>query len=486
MSESPSGSFPRHLSASDSVAWRIEHNPQLRSTIVLVITLDAAPRHATIRAGMEAASVAFPRLRQRVVEVPLNASTPVWSADPDFDLDFHIRTVRAGEERTLRGVLDLAAAIGMQAFDRNRPLWEWTTVDGLEGGGAAVILKLHHSLTDGVGGMRLMAQLFDVERDRPALRPVRGADVPGGERPGAAALLAAGLGHQAASGTARILGAARSVLGTARRPAAGAGSMLHDAASAARLVAPARGPMSPLMRERSSRLHYESFELPVAELRAAARRVDGKLNDAFLTAVAIGLRRYHGAHGVAVEALRVNMPINLRTDSSSAGGNNWAPSRFPVPLGGDDVDGHMREIHDLVARQRAEPALQFAGTLAAMLNTVPTTLLTQVFTGMLTCLDFAATNVAGVTFPLYVGGARMESMLAFAPPGGAALNVSLLSYLDTAYIGLNVDPVAVPDPGLLLACMEEGFAAVVGRPAPAGRPRRRRTGAPRAKAASAK
>jgi len=161
MSEDPAATLPRHLSASDSVAWRIERNPRLRSTITMVITLDCAPNPRTMRSGLEAASIAFPRLRQRVVEVPLHVSTPVWSNDPDFDLDFHVRSVRAGTDRSLRGVLDLAASIAMQSFDRTRPLWEWTTVEDLEDGGAAVILKLHHSVTDGVGGMLLMAQLFD-------------------------------------------------------------------------------------------------------------------------------------------------------------------------------------------------------------------------------------------------------------------------------------------------------------------------------------
>ena len=180
--------LPRHLSASDSVAWRIERNPQLRSTITLVITLDRAPTPRALRAGLEAASVAFPRLRQRVVEVPLHASTPVWSNDPDFDLDFHVRSIRAAGERSLRGVLDLAASIGMQSFDRTRPLWEWTTVEDLEDGGAAAILKLHHSVTDGVGGMRLMALLFDRERHDAAVRRVDPAAVPEGEHPDAAQL----------------------------------------------------------------------------------------------------------------------------------------------------------------------------------------------------------------------------------------------------------------------------------------------------------
>lgn len=477
MSANSANDFPRHLSASDAVAWRIERNPQLRSTIALVITLDRVPDQPTLRAGLEAASAAFPRLHQRVVEVPLNASTPVWADDPDFDLDFHVRSVRAGADRSVRGVLDYAASIAMQSFDRTRPLWEWTTVDDLDDGGAAVILKLHHSLTDGVGGMRLMAQLFDTERHPTLTRHVRATAVDG-EHPGALGLIAGGVGHKMATGAERARGAAIRTLGAARSPVAGAAAALQGLRSAARLTAPARGPLSPLMRERSSRLHFETFSVPLADLRAAARRVDGKLNDAFLTAVAIGLRRYHEANGETAEALRVNMPINLRTDERGMGGNNWAPSRFPVPLRAPTIDQHMRDIHDLVARQRAEPALQFAGTLAAVLGQLPTPLLTQLFTGMLTCLDFAATNVAGPAFPLYLAGARIDSMLTFAPPAGAAINVALLSYLDTAFIGLNLDPVAVPDTDVMLACMRQGFAAVVRRPS--SRPRSRPPRAPRA------
>jgi diacylglycerol O-acyltransferase / wax synthase len=484
MSPSSAAAFPRHLSASDSVAWRIERNPQLRSTIAMVITLDRAPSHRALRAGLEAASVAFPRLRQRVVEVPLHVATPVWSNDPDFDLDFHLRFLRAGEDRSLRGVLDLAAAIAMQSFDRTRPLWEWTVVEDLDDGGAAVILKVHHALTDGVGGMRLMAELFDTERHDAAVRRVDPTVVPPAERPAATALIADGLGHQVRSAAGRAGGIARRMLGAARHPLGGAEEALQGLASAARLTAPARGPLSPLLRERSSRLHFESFSLPLADLKAAARRVDGKVNDAFLTGVAIGLRLYHELHGESPDALRVNMPINLRTDDSSLGGNNWAPARFPVPLRGArgaSVDEHMRDIHDLVVRQRAEPALQFAGTLAAMLDQLPAPLLTQVFTGMLTCLDFAATNVAGAPFPLYLGGARIESMLAFAPPAGAAVNVALLSYLDTAFIGLNIDPVAVREPMALRACMERGFEMVVTPTPRPPSPQRPRRGAGRAR-----
>lgn len=461
MNESETPGLPRHLSASDSVAWRIESNPLLRSTITLVFLLDRAPNHHALRSTIEAASVGFPRLRQRVVDVPLRASTPVWAVDPNLDMDYHVRTIRAGDDRSHRGVLRLAASMAMEAFDRARPLWQWTTVDDLEDGRSAVILKVHHSVTDGVGGVQLMSQLFDLERDDAAIRRVRSDDQPTGEATDARQLLIEGLRHEADLGIGQVRMAAVAAATAVMRPRSAALATVQGLASTARLVAPASGPLSPLMTGRSSRLHFESFEVPLGSLKAAARRTEGKLNDAFMTAVMIGLRRYHEINGMPVDALRVNMPINLRTAASTAGGNHWAPARFVVPLGGDDVDEHMREVREIVLRQRAEPALRYAGAIAAALDKLPTMLLTSVMGGMLTCLDVAASNVPGAPAALYLAGARVDSMETFAPPSGAAVNVALLSYQQSASIGLNIDPAAVADPETLRDCICWGFDAVI-------------------------
>lgn len=61
----------------------------------------------------------------------------------------------------------------MQGFDRARPLWEYTVVEGLADGGAGLIMKIHHAITDGVGGVALMLATFD-----PSATPVIGARCP--------------------------------------------------------------------------------------------------------------------------------------------------------------------------------------------------------------------------------------------------------------------------------------------------------------------
>jgi diacylglycerol O-acyltransferase / wax synthase len=52
----------------------------------------------------------------------------------------------------------------MDAFDRARPLWELTLVEGVEDGGTALIVKVHHSLSDGVSGVRMPAVMADPKR----------------------------------------------------------------------------------------------------------------------------------------------------------------------------------------------------------------------------------------------------------------------------------------------------------------------------------
>ena len=81
-------------------------------------------------------------------------------------------------------------------------------------------------------------------------------------------------------------------------------------------------------------MRFDTLSVPLAETKAAAKRGGGKINDAFVTAVARGLRYYHDKHGAAPERLRMGMPINVRTaETADLAGNQWAPTRFPLPIG---------------------------------------------------------------------------------------------------------------------------------------------------------
>ena len=452
--------FERRMSDSDALMWHIEKDPLLRSTITAIAVLDAPPDRDRLVAKIERGLRDIPRLRQRVVSPPFAIAPPEWVDDPDFDLDYHLRAVRAPEPGTFRQLLDLAAPIAMQSFDRARPLWEFTVVEGLEDGRAALIQKVHHSVTDGVGGMKLAMMLLDLERDAPVdttpLEPLSD-----GVRPNAAALVREGLAHQ----WRRQLGIAqRTAAGTpamVRRPGATARQLADAAVSAARLMTPAFDPLSPLMQGRSLSVHFETVTSSLPDLKVAAKRAGGKLNDAFMAAIAGGLRRYHEHHGEPVEALRVTMPINIRSDDTGdLAGNAFAPARFRVPVSIADPIERMQAMQSLVKAQRAEPALSFADSIAGILNRLPASVVTPLFGSMLKGVDFVASNVPGAPFPVYLAGGKVEAQYAMGPLTGAATNLTLLSYVDEVHVGVNTDPAAIPDPDVFVQFLNEGFEEV--------------------------
>ncbi|MCL4293418.1 MAG: diacylglycerol O-acyltransferase, partial [Acidimicrobiia bacterium] len=93
------------MSDADALMWTIEKDPLLRSTIVAALLLDRAPDHRRLTERLERGSRLIPRMRQRVVSPMLHLGPPFWSADPDFDLSYHVRRVRAPEGAGFEAVL---------------------------------------------------------------------------------------------------------------------------------------------------------------------------------------------------------------------------------------------------------------------------------------------------------------------------------------------------------------------------------------------
>jgi hypothetical protein len=85
--------------------------------------------------------------------------------------------------------------------------------------------------------------------------------------------------------------------------------------------------------------------------------------------------------------------------------------------------------------------------------------------------DFCVTNIPGPAFKAFIASSRVERIYAFAPPSGAALNISLISLAGRECVGIAIDSAAVSDSSKLAVCIEEGFCEVfeLGRVRPPGR-----------------
>ena len=361
--------FSRRMGEQDALMWSIEADPLLRSTITSVSILDRLPDRAALTDRIDRASRSVPRLRQRVAVTPCNLAPPEYVIDEHFDLDFHLRWQRAPGDGTLRDVLDFAQPFAMSGFDRARPLWEMIVLSDLEGGRSAVVQKIHHSLADGVGMMKLSTAFLDagpgVVVDPGPMPPA-----PAPEHPSVVGQLRSGVEYQLRH-QLRALGSAPGRAGAmALDPFGTTTRALRSGASVARMLRPVSRPLSPLMTARSLSVHFDTVTASLPAMRAAAKRVDGRLNDAFLAAVAGGLDRYHRTHEMPVERLRMTLAINVRPrGEGEAGGNQFVPMRFAFPVAIADPLERMAQLRDLVAAERAEPALHLAAPISGCCST---------------------------------------------------------------------------------------------------------------------
>ncbi len=444
-----------HMTQTDLFTWSMEHDPALRSTIISVLILDREPQWDHFWYMVDRGTRVVPKFRHRLLPLPLGLAPPRWTPDDDFDLAWHVRRILAPPPANLSAVLEFARTEAMTAFDPVRPLWRITVMGGLDGDKAALIFKVHHSLTDGIGGIQIAGEMLDFVRDA-APRPPSGDTTPtvrGGFRDIAAWNWSVGA-ELVRAGISTALPVARR---TMTSPIRTVRDGIAIANSLVRFVRPITSTLSPVMTERGLGRQLSVLELPTGALHRAARSVGCTMNDAFLTAMLIGFRGYHDKHGAKVEHLRVTMPISLRTDRDAIGGNRITLARFALPLDIPDTADLMRTLDAVVAGWRREPAIALSSAIAATFNRLPVGLLTPMFKHV----DFIASDVPGSPVPLYVSGAEVERIYAFGPTTGTALNATLISHVGTCYLGINADTAAIPDLPLLTDCLRTGFDTVL-------------------------
>jgi len=439
---------------SDAFTWAMESDPRLRSTVVSIVLLDRSPDWGAVRERFDLISRKLPMFRQQVVASPRPAP-PRWEYYRDFDLDYHIRRAAVPAPGTLDDVLAMAQWAEMQGFDRDRALWETTFVDGLHDGGAAMICKFHHALTDGIGGVQIAMNLFNLSEDLYEHEPLPPEPQVSRSLPLSGYRDAwrydAGLVGGAVTGVVKWV--PRLVVDGVRRPATTIRSAAATVASVYRTVRPIGRTGSRLVTDRGLNRRLGVHHVPMPLLRDAAHRCGGALNDAFVAGVAGGLRRYHEKHGVAVGYLHLTMPISLRTKADGIGGNRITLMRFDVPVGEPDPAARIRAIHQRTGAVRDERSLPYTQLIAGALNLVPRWYIGSV----LRHVDFLASDVPGVPVPVFLGGAAVREQYAFGPTIGSSVNVTLLTYVDTCSLGINVDTAAIPDYDVLYDAIVAGF-----------------------------
>jgi WS/DGAT/MGAT family acyltransferase len=456
--------WSREVDPVDYLLYRGESDPRSRSSMMSVEILDQVPDWQRLRQDLERASRVVVRLRQKIVAPIMPITRPQWIVDPDFDVDYHLRRVRVPEPGTLRQVLDLAYSLYAGPLDLSRPLWEATLVEGVdaEGGRAALLWKISHSVSDGVGGIELDRLIRSYERD-PDRGPMPPLPVPEDVSPAAITRKAARTLPLTVSAevATRLTGALGAAAGAARAPAAAVNGVARFAGSLRRIIGPPPVQPSPLLQRRSLNRRFDVLDIPLERIRGAAKQHGCSVNDAYIAAICGGLRRYHDAAGVYVEAVPLAMPVSLRSGDDPVGGNRWAGVRIAAPVGEPDPVQRMKLVRQFVITGRTEPAINALGSLAPVLARLPWELIAALGTNGARS-DVQASNVPGHAQDTYIGGAKVLRNYPFGPLPLAAMMIVMLSHAGRCYVGVHYDTAAINDGALFMRCLGDGFDEVMG------------------------
>jgi WS/DGAT/MGAT family acyltransferase len=472
--------FDDRMSDHEALMWNIEKDPWLNPSGGAIAILDGPIDEEHFRRTMRAAIAKMPRLFERVVPGLAGLTPPAWVPDPEFDLDFHSRHLSLPAPGTERQLFDLATQLYQEPFDRTRPLWKFVLIDGLEGGRSAMWSMMHHSISDGIGQLRMAEMYQQLTPDEPAPDEVdlegiiadaveeHSAKEEGGD-------LSQGLSSSAAKSLSHLI---RRQAGLARRaagevaiwpadPKRAKDSLDKITGSASSVVGDLTGSDneveggSPLWKERSRHRHLEYVVVPLDELKAASKRHGASINDLFLTGLTEGAVRYHAQRGVEVDAFNTSFVISTRTDSA-VGGNSFAPVPVQVPGTQMELKRRIDEISERLAAKR-EGASSGTGmaALSGLAKFLPTSLVTNLARSAAGKIDFATSNLRGAPIDLYVSGARVESIIAMGPVAGTGCNATAMSYVNEFGIGMFIDPVAIDAPGDFRDAVDGAFADIL-------------------------
>jgi len=427
--------FSPRLSALDAAFLYFER-PNQRMQVGCVVELEAPIAYQELVAAVTERLAAIARYRQRPVRATFDLDRPAWEDDPGFDVERHVHHVALpapGGPQELHALVD---ALFEAPLDPDHPLWEVHLIDGLAGGRAAMLWKVHHCMVDGVSGAQILTLVTDgAGRDASAAPPVAGCGRAVARTDetaiGLLASVARALRPSAALQLARDVGTA---LGTIRRMVTEPNTVL-----------PFNGPLS-------GRRHVVWTSLALDDVMAVRAHAGCKVNDVVLAIIADALHRYVEARGVRSAEARVRaiVPVSVRGDGERLAMGNLVTALLPtLPIGPATPLDRLRRVAGEMAAMKENGELRAAGLVLALAGALPAPLEAVLgrFAPDTPIANTVCTNVPGPRDERSVLGRRILAIHPIVPLfQGMGLEFAVMSYAGRLSIAAVADGALVPDP----------------------------------------
>lgn len=393
----------------------------------------------------------IPQFRRRMVHVPLRLGHPVWIDDPTFRLDAHLHRIgvpRPGSMRELAGFVGHLASIPL---DRKRPLWDIWAVEGLRGGQTALVCKFHHAAIDGVTGADIMQHLFDLDPD------VADDDAPTRQwapepRPSGLRMLCGALGEIAT----QPLRMARSLVRTAASLRAMGAAYLSPRSAVSNPALPLSSPHTLLNGAISSDRSVAFGHVSLRDVKTIKNALGLTVNDVILAACSLAIREYLEAHDATpTEALIAAIPVSLRGQRGDDSNNAVSAMFVRLPVHLKEPAQHL----DFVRAEATEAKALHTSSGVSLVSEWAEFASATWFAGLInlySSFDLAEThaplynlvisNVPGPRERLYCAGQPVAHCYPLGPIfEGAAVNITVMSYVDGVDVGVIACPKSAPD-----------------------------------------
>jgi WS/DGAT/MGAT family acyltransferase len=411
----------------------------------------------------------IPIFSKRLAPSLYDLDHPGWVDADDLDLDYHLRETALPAPGTEAQLEEVIGRLHANTLDRSRPLWQFYVITGLENGQGVLYSKVHHAAIDGGAGMAINKALYDVtavprEVAPPPPRPAAPKPAPSSPTAvdpvkGIADIMGNMMRQQLKmweAAPAIVNAMTDAFLAKPGEMPKALGTLQSLVTQLPTLDAPKTPFNATITRERS----YAARTISLGDAKAIAKAGGAKLNDVVMAVCSGALRRYLQEKGqLPDKPLIAGVPISLREPDDTRQNNQVSGMLCQIAT---DIADPAERLAAIV--RSSSQAKQLAGTFRDAVPQdfafVGAPILLQLVmlvygrSGLADRLpmpmNVTISNVPGPPMPLYCAGAKVTALHPVSIAAhGAALNITVQSYMDALNFGLTADRRAVPDVGRL-------------------------------------
>jgi diacylglycerol O-acyltransferase / wax synthase len=495
----------QHLSALDALFLYLE-TPETPMHVGSLFLLEKPKGHRgsfypNIRRLIESRMHLATLFSRKLAFMPFDLANPMWVHDDNVDLDWHIRSMTLPKPGSVVQLEAAVAKLHEGMLDRDRPLWQFTIIEGLASGEIAFTSRIHHAGLDGQGGVALAQAVLDIEpKAAPRAQKKNTKETPRNTMPPSAAkMLSAAFRNsvaqygkilKAGAGAVKSLGAGAIALtssqakkmGAPTEQLSGLANMAELASNAAKIktsdtplqaakkLLPAGmklGPRTPLNVAITGKRSFATTQIPLSEAKALAKHFDVKLNDIILATVSGALRRFYANDKTILSKAMIGaVPASLRTAGDTSQNNQVTMMLINMATNIADPAKRMAAIREASSAAKSLTS-SMKGAMTAVTSDLPTLGIPWLM-GIITPLyktavgtnripvvaNLVISNVPGPPMPLYMAGAKLKSYYPVSiVTHGLALNITIHSYAGSLDYGFIAAKEQVPKLAHLIKCL---------------------------------